>query len=125
MPIYSTIPESEDMFCFSHAALDRADAKIALRSIAEWQKLVNDFSASWRFLGFLHTNDQCVTKLPPPSFAKTKVRLQTEHGLFDVMARKFEDKVQTEAGLLPSGCKMRLVPKADSFFCNFVQSQTQ
>ena len=119
VPLYWSIPKSKQTFCFSQTALDRTDTKIALRSVAGWQKLVHDFSATWRFLGFIHNNDQCVTKLPPPGFAKTRLRLHTEHGICDVMARKFEEKVQREAGLLPSGCKMRLVPKANLSFSQF------
>ena len=53
-PIYWVIPETEQWFCFSQAALHEASAKDAILSVDEWRQLVQAFSKNWRFLGFVH-----------------------------------------------------------------------
>ena len=116
-PIYWVVPESEQWFCFSQVALHETSAKVALRAVANWRNLVQDFGQNWRYCGFIHgLSGVCVQEYPPPAYKNTKVRLRTEHGEHDVFALRFEAKVQQEAGALPSGCKMRLVPKADLSF---------
>ena len=70
------------------------------------------FSQSWHFLGFIHeASGRCINHVPPPLFQKTKVRLHTDHGQFDVFACSLKETLQKECGALPLGLKMRLVPR--------------
>ena len=111
-PIYWEIPESNEWFCFSTQALHETGVKDAILPVDEWKRLVDRFSPSWRFLGFVHEQSQrCITHVPPPLFRKTKVRLHTDFGQFDVFACALKDTLTKECGALPVGCKMRLIPR--------------
>ena len=116
-PIYWEIPESNEWFCFSTQALHETGVKDAILPVDEWKRLVDRFSPSWRFLGFVHEQSQrCITHVPPPLFRKTKVRLHTDFGQFDVFACALKDTLTKECGALPVGCKMRLVPRPSKSF---------
>ena len=112
IPIYWEILESEEWFCFSQQALHETVAKNAILSVDQWKRLVQGFSQSWHFLGFIHEQSgRCINHVPPPLLQKTKVRLHTEHGEFDVFACALKETLQKECGALPLGFKMRLVPR--------------
>ena len=42
---------------------------------------------------------------------RTKVRLHTDHGQYDVIACSLKDTLKKECGALPPGSKMRLIPR--------------
>ena len=98
----------------------------AILSVDDWKRLVQSFSQCWRFLGFVHNaSGLCISHVPPPISAqtskterlrtnperKTKVRLHTDHGQYDVFVDNLRDTLKKEYGALPLGCKMRLVPR--------------
>ena len=119
--IYWEIPESNEWFCFSSQALHETVVKDAILPVDDWKRLVDRFSQSWRFLGFVHdASGQCIIHVPPPISAqtslksklrRTKARLDTDHGQYDVVACSLKDTLKKECGALPLGCKMRLVPR--------------
>ena len=95
--------------------------------------MIQSLSESWHFLGFVHdASGQCIIDVPSPissqtgrnsGISNTKVRLQTEHGRFDVFVCSLKDTLQKESGALPLGCKMRLVPRPTIGLLQAMQSR--
>ena len=120
-PIYWKMPQTGKWFYFSQTALrgTKALVKNAILSLDEWKRLVQNFSPRWHFLGFIHdASGNCIVEVPPPineskglCTGQTKVRLQTDHGQFDVFACLLKDILTKECGALPLERKMRLVPR--------------
>ena len=120
-PIYWKMPQTGKWFYFSQTALrgTKALVKNAILSLDEWKRLVQNFSPRWHFLGFIHdASGSCIVDVPPPingskglCTGQTKVRLQTDHGQFDVFACLLKDTLTKECGALPLERKMRLVPR--------------
>ena len=126
-PIYWKRPESDEWFCFSQTTLMETVEKEAILSVDDWKRLVQSFSKDWSFLGFVHdASGKCINHVPPPISAqtssktvrlrtnperRTKVRLHTDHGQYDVIASCLKDTVKKECGALPPGSKMRLIPR--------------
>ena len=111
-PIYWKMPETGKWFCFSQTALLNAVVKDAILSVDDWKRLVQNFSPTWHYLGFVHgASGHCIVDIPPPINAETKVRLHTDHGQYDVFACFLKNTLTKECGALPLECKMRLVPR--------------
>ena len=127
------MPETDEWFCFSQTAVREAVVKDAILPVDDWKRLVQNYSPRWHFLGFVHgASGHCIVDVPPPigsqtgknsGIRKTKVRLHTEHGRFDVFACSLKDTLQKECGALPLGCKMRLVPRPSVGLLQAMQSR--
>ena len=132
IPIYWKMEKTGEWLCLSQTALHET-TEHAILSVDDWKRLVQSFSQSWRFLGFVHdASGQCIIHVPPPissqtgrnsGISNTKVRLQTEHGRFDVFVCSLKDTLQKESGALPLGCKMRLVPRPTISLLQAMQSR--
>ena len=71
-PIYWQKPETGKWFCFSQTALLKAVVKDAILSVDDWKHLVQNFSPTWHFLGFVHdASGHCIVDVPPPINAQT------------------------------------------------------
>ena len=71
IPIYWKKEETGEWFCLSQTALHET-TEHAILSVDDWKRLMQSFSQSWRFLGFVHdASGQCIIHVPPPISSQT------------------------------------------------------